>query len=176
MLEMLDRATAALLLLSSLKADCWLLTWTYHPGSNPNPDPDLVPDPHRLLESDDLLLPLVNCLLLLDSALVKELLIPGQNSRCYWFWGWVKISEAEWKLLTLTWSAFPLSASVSLLNFQWLPGNHNFLYLSFIDTTIIVMNGEYANIKGLWKGVICLCRDFNQLLRRGLKRNGEVWI
>ena len=85
MLEMLDRATAALLLLSSLKADCWLLTWTYHPGSNPNPHPDLVPDPHRLLESDDLLLPLVNGLLLLGSALVKELLIPGRwNSHCNW--------------------------------------------------------------------------------------------
>ena len=36
------------------------------------------------------------------------------------------------------------------------------MYLSFIDTTIIVMNGEYANIKGLWKGVIWLCHDLKK--------------
>ena len=95
MLEMLERATAALLLLNSLKADCWLLTCANITFLIiilmlililiPDPDPVSDPDPnaHRLLESEDLILPLLNGFLLLGPPLLKKLLVSENQNLSY---------------------------------------------------------------------------------------------
>ena len=92
MLEMLERATAALLLLNSLKADCWLLTCAnitfliiipmliLYMIPDPDPDPDADPNAYRLLESKDLILPLLNGFLLLDPSLLKKLLVSEKQN------------------------------------------------------------------------------------------------
>ena len=45
-----------------------------------DPDPDPDPDAHRLLESYDLILPLLNGFLLLLPPLIKKLLVPDHQN------------------------------------------------------------------------------------------------
>ena len=47
--------------------------------SDHDPGSSLDPDPHRLLQSDDLILPLLNGFLLLLPPLVKKLLVPDHQ-------------------------------------------------------------------------------------------------
>ena len=112
-LEMLERATAALLLLNSLNADCWLLTWQLAS--------------HFLIQ---ILILTVCCRVMISSCLFWTAsscsFLPWSRSSSYLNTGiCFGSSENEWLKMTFTWSVSPPSASVSLLNFQWLPECHS---------------------------------------------------
>lgn len=81
-------------------------------------DPD--PDPHRLLQSDDLVLPLLNGFLLLLPPLVKKLLVPEHRNLFWVEWKWVIKNDIH--LVSVPSFCFSLSLKLSMVAWvsQWL--------------------------------------------------------